>query len=264
MTARDRLERAAAFVAQLHRLSVKTRIPGGEPKASVAMSALRVCALDQAIRDAEQAGLIERRADDQGLIILTAEGRAAASQQDHRCRRQAAARCRASASDGARCRCARSNRASHDAAHRYTVAETSWNMRSRWARVDGYRPGTRKYLRRGQLPMRIGHAHRHVAGVLHSLRSRHENCRRPDAAIHLVGHRLPAIAHRRLGGAKCRATNVVTSEGNIGVFRQWAAFGTSRDGYYAHLFLWGGPEQFLLSFRRRDDGRLREGDIRAR
>ena len=32
------------------------------------------------IRDAEQAGVIERRADDQGLIILTAEGRAAASQ----------------------------------------------------------------------------------------------------------------------------------------------------------------------------------------
>ena len=31
-------------------------------------------------------------------------------------------------------------------------------------------------------------------------------------------------------GLKCRATNVVTSEGNIGVFRQWAAFGTSWDG----------------------------------
>lgn len=26
-------------------------------------------------------------------------------------------------------------------------------------------------------------------------------------------------------GLKCRATNVVTSEGNIGTFRQWAAFG---------------------------------------
>ena len=31
-------------------------------------------------------------------------------------------------------------------------------------------------------------------------------------------------------GLKCRATNIVASEGNIGVFRQWAAFGTSRDG----------------------------------
>ena len=45
-------------------------------------------------------------------------------------------------------------------------------------------------------------------------------------------------------GLKCRATNVVTSEGNIGVFRQWAAFGTSRDGYYAHLFLWEAQNNF--------------------
>ena len=45
-------------------------------------------------------------------------------------------------------------------------------------------------------------------------------------------------------GLKCRATNVVTSEGNIGVFRQWAAFGTSRDGYYAHLFLWEAQNSF--------------------
>jgi len=45
-------------------------------------------------------------------------------------------------------------------------------------------------------------------------------------------------------GLKCRATNVVTSEGNIGVFRQWAAFGTSREGYYAHLFLWESQNSF--------------------
>jgi hypothetical protein len=45
-------------------------------------------------------------------------------------------------------------------------------------------------------------------------------------------------------GLKCRATNVVKSEGNIGVFRQWAAFGTSRDGYYAHLFLWEAQNSF--------------------
>ena len=45
-------------------------------------------------------------------------------------------------------------------------------------------------------------------------------------------------------GLKCRATNVVTSEGNIGVFRQWAAFGTSQDGYYAHLFLWEAQNSF--------------------
>jgi hypothetical protein len=39
-------------------------------------------------------------------------------------------------------------------------------------------------------------------------------------------------------GLKCRTTNVVTSEGNIGAFRQWAAFGTNRDGYYVHMFFW--------------------------
>jgi hypothetical protein len=45
-------------------------------------------------------------------------------------------------------------------------------------------------------------------------------------------------------GLKCRATNVMTSEGNIGVFRQWAAFGTSRDRYYAHLFVWEAQNGF--------------------
>jgi hypothetical protein len=45
-------------------------------------------------------------------------------------------------------------------------------------------------------------------------------------------------------GLKCRATNAVPSEGNIGVFRQWAAFGTSRDGYYAHLFAWEAQNSF--------------------
>lgn len=45
-------------------------------------------------------------------------------------------------------------------------------------------------------------------------------------------------------GLKCRATNVVATEGNIGAFRQWAAFGTSRDGYYVHLFLWEGQNTF--------------------
>lgn len=45
-------------------------------------------------------------------------------------------------------------------------------------------------------------------------------------------------------GLKCRATNIVTTEGNIGAFRQWAAFGTSRDGYYVHMFLWEGENTF--------------------
>ncbi len=45
-------------------------------------------------------------------------------------------------------------------------------------------------------------------------------------------------------GLKCRATNVVTSEGNIGAFRQWAAFGTNRDGYYVHMFFWEAENTF--------------------
>ncbi len=45
-------------------------------------------------------------------------------------------------------------------------------------------------------------------------------------------------------GMKCRVTNVVTTEGNIGSFRQWAAFGTTREGYYAHMFVWEAQNSF--------------------
>ena len=45
-------------------------------------------------------------------------------------------------------------------------------------------------------------------------------------------------------GLKCRATNVVTGDGNIGVFRQWTAFGKARDGYYVHMFLWEAQNNF--------------------
>ncbi|MGD9885901.1 MAG: hypothetical protein AB7U95_38000, partial [Reyranella sp.] len=39
-------------------------------------------------------------------------------------------------------------------------------------------------------------------------------------------------------GLKCRATNLVTGEGNVGAFRQWAAFGAGSNGYYVHMFVW--------------------------
>jgi hypothetical protein len=45
-------------------------------------------------------------------------------------------------------------------------------------------------------------------------------------------------------GLKCRATNVVTTEGDIGAFRQWTAFGSGRDGYYVHMFLWEAQNSF--------------------
>jgi hypothetical protein len=38
-------------------------------------------------------------------------------------------------------------------------------------------------------------------------------------------------------GLKCRAINVVTTERDIGAFRQRTAFGSGRDGYYVHMFL---------------------------
>jgi len=44
-------------------------------------------------------------------------------------------------------------------------------------------------------------------------------------------------------GLHCRATNVVTNEGNVGVFRQWAAFGNRPQGY-EHIFLWEAQNGF--------------------
>jgi hypothetical protein len=76
---RDRLERAAAFVTQLHRLSTKTPHSWRRAESVGCDVDLAGPHLEQAIRDAEKAGLIQRRADDEDLIILTTKGRAAAS-----------------------------------------------------------------------------------------------------------------------------------------------------------------------------------------
>ena len=73
-----RLERAAAFLAQLHRLNIKS--PHSWRRAESIGRDINVNgpALELAIRDAEKGGFLERRAE--GLIMLTAAGRAAASQ----------------------------------------------------------------------------------------------------------------------------------------------------------------------------------------
>ena len=76
----DRLQRVAAFVAQLHRLSIRNPYSWRRAEGVGRAVGLEGAHLEEAIRDAERAGLIERRADDEGLIILTAAGRAAASQ----------------------------------------------------------------------------------------------------------------------------------------------------------------------------------------
>jgi len=44
-------------------------------------------------------------------------------------------------------------------------------------------------------------------------------------------------------GLKCQSTNVVTTEGNVGAFRRWAAFGHTPEGYI-HLFLWEGVNEY--------------------
>jgi hypothetical protein len=45
-------------------------------------------------------------------------------------------------------------------------------------------------------------------------------------------------------GLKCRATNIVTTEGNVGAFRRWSAYGTTSEGYYIHIFLWEAQNSF--------------------
>ena len=44
-------------------------------------------------------------------------------------------------------------------------------------------------------------------------------------------------------GLKCRTTNVVTTEGNIGAYRRWSVFGTTSEGY-VQLFLWEAQNPF--------------------
>jgi hypothetical protein len=78
--AQDRLQRAAAFIAQLHRLNTSSPNSWRRAERIGRDINLNGPALELAIRDAEKAGFIQRRVDDEGLILLTAKGRAAASQ----------------------------------------------------------------------------------------------------------------------------------------------------------------------------------------
>jgi hypothetical protein len=78
--AQDRLQRAAAFVAQVHRLSINSPLSWRRAASVGRDVGLADADLEQTIRDAERAGFTQRRADDEGLIMLTAARRAAASQ----------------------------------------------------------------------------------------------------------------------------------------------------------------------------------------
>ena len=78
-----RLKRAAALVAQLHHLSAKSPLSWRRAESVGRDIGLEGAELEQAIRDAEKAGFLYRRADNEGLIVLTDAGRAAASPHRH-------------------------------------------------------------------------------------------------------------------------------------------------------------------------------------
>jgi hypothetical protein len=78
--AKDRLQRAAALISQLRRLSPKNPQSWRRAQNVGQDVGLAGAHLEQAIRDAEKVGYIQRHADDAGLILLTDKGRAAASQ----------------------------------------------------------------------------------------------------------------------------------------------------------------------------------------
>jgi hypothetical protein len=75
----ERLERAAAFIAQLHRLSATSRHSWRRAESVGRDIDLDGAQLEEALSDAERAGFILRRVDDADLVILTLAGRAAAS-----------------------------------------------------------------------------------------------------------------------------------------------------------------------------------------
>jgi hypothetical protein len=49
-------------------------------------------------------------------------------------------------------------------------------------------------------------------------------------------------------GLKCETTNVVTTEGNVGAFRKWSAYGVTSEGY-VHVFLWETQNSFSRPMR---------------
>lgn len=78
MVEHSRLERAAALVTQLRKLSARSPRSWRRAHSVGRDIGLEGAELEQAMRDADKAGFILRRVDDEGLIILTDAGRAAA------------------------------------------------------------------------------------------------------------------------------------------------------------------------------------------
>lgn len=74
----DRLAAAATFVAELHRLSRYSPRAWRRADAVGRSAGIAGERLDRALVDAERAGLVDRRADDAYLVLITERGRAAA------------------------------------------------------------------------------------------------------------------------------------------------------------------------------------------
>lgn len=72
------LERAATFVAQLYRFSLDARHSWQRAERIGCAIGLQGTDLEQALVDAEAAGLIMRRTDHTGLVLLTEAGRGVA------------------------------------------------------------------------------------------------------------------------------------------------------------------------------------------
>ena len=74
MIARGRLDRAAVFIARLYALSASSPHSWRRAESIGRDIGLAGLPLEQALDDAEKAGLIDRREDDPGLIMMTAAG----------------------------------------------------------------------------------------------------------------------------------------------------------------------------------------------
>ena len=74
-----RLENAAAFIARLYHLSRYSPHLWRRAESIGAAVGLEGNVLEQALIDTEDAGLIDRRVDDPGLVLLTKRGRKAAA-----------------------------------------------------------------------------------------------------------------------------------------------------------------------------------------
>jgi hypothetical protein len=77
----DRLATAAAFVARLFAISRRSPKAWRRADAVGRSAGIEGLRLEQALADAEQAGLLDRRVDDPGLVPLIGRGRGLAERQ---------------------------------------------------------------------------------------------------------------------------------------------------------------------------------------